>query len=65
MRHGLKMGNGFLLMKDEPTDVLYAGSAIWPFLLVDCSKNHMAKSLPLRFHMAPFSFIVINLIETY
>ena len=70
MRYGLKMGNGFLLMRDEATDVLYAGSAIWPFLLVDCSKNHMAnpswtKSLPLRFPMAPCSFIVISLIETY
>ena len=65
MRYGLKMGNGLLLMNDEATDVLYGGSAIWPFLLVDYSNNHMAKSLPLRFHVAPFSFVVIDPIETY
>ena len=70
MRYGLKMGNGFLLTKDEATDAPHGGSAIWPFLLVDYSKSHLAspscaKSLPLRFHMAPFIFIVINLIETY
>ena len=35
MRYGLKMGNRFLLMKDEVTHVLYICLAIWPFLLAD------------------------------
>ena len=35
MCYGLNMGNKFLLVKDEVTDVLHICSAIWPCLLVD------------------------------
>jgi len=35
MRYRVKMGNRFLLMKDEVTNVLYICSATWPFLLAN------------------------------
>jgi len=38
MGYGLKRGNGFLLTKDEVTDVLHICSPIRSFLLVDNKK---------------------------
>ena len=56
------MGNKFLLVKDEVTDVLYVCSIIWLFILV---RGKLGYGEPKLYGVLPFHLYALEIVVAY